>query len=262
MRASRLCAGRHVQPRTVRAAGARRGDRAALPHPFEILISEDCSTDGTREIVQEYAERHPHLVRLLLSERNLHSNEVVARFAPPAGRYVALLDGDDYWTSDDKLQAQVAFLDARPDLTICFHNAQVVDERSQRSGRLWNAPGQPEVGARTSSCAGTSSPRAGRAPARRSPRFPPGTTASSRSRTGRCTSSTPARVGSATSTERSAPTACTPAGGSRRSASAKQRRTPTSTGRGPALSRALEAEVARGQCDYFLGWAGRVPPAR
>jgi glycosyltransferase involved in cell wall biosynthesis len=117
-----------------------------LPQPFEILVSEDCSTDGTREIVQEYAERHPHLVRLLLSERNLHSNEVVARGVRAArGRYVAVLDGDDYWTSDDKLRAQVAFLDVRPDVTICFHNVQVVDEHSQSTGRLWNAPGQPEV---------------------------------------------------------------------------------------------------------------------
>ena len=117
-----------------------------LPQRFEILISEDCSTDGTREIVQEYADRHPHLVRLLLSERNLRSNEVVARgFRAARGRYIALLDGDDYWTSDDKLRAQKAFLDARPNLTICFHNVQVVDEHSQESGRLWNAPGQPEV---------------------------------------------------------------------------------------------------------------------
>lgn len=117
-----------------------------LSEPFEILVSEDCSTDGTREIVEEYAERRPHLVRLLLSERNLHSNEVVARgFRAARGRYVALLDGDDYWTSDDKLEAQVAFLDARPDLTICFHNVQVVDERSQSTGRLWNAAGQLEV---------------------------------------------------------------------------------------------------------------------
>jgi glycosyltransferase involved in cell wall biosynthesis len=117
-----------------------------LPQPFEILVSEDCSTDGTRAIVEEYADRQPHVVRLLLSERNLHSNEVVARgFRAARGRYVALLDGDDYWTSDKKLRAQVAFLDARPDLTICFHNAEVVDEHSQSTGRLWNAPGQPEV---------------------------------------------------------------------------------------------------------------------
>jgi glycosyltransferase involved in cell wall biosynthesis len=117
-----------------------------LPQPFEVLVSEDCSTDGTREIVQEYAKRHPHLIRLLLSERNLHSNEVVARGVRAArGRYVAVLDGDDYWTSDHKLGAQVAFLDVRPDVTICFHNVQVVDEHSQTTGRLWNVPGQPEV---------------------------------------------------------------------------------------------------------------------
>jgi len=117
-----------------------------LSEPFEILISEDCSTDGTRAIVCEYAERHPHLIRPLLSERNLHSNEVVARgFRAARGRYIALLDGDDFWTSEDKLRAQVAFLDARPDLTICFHNVQVVDESSQSDGRLWNAPGQQEI---------------------------------------------------------------------------------------------------------------------
>jgi glycosyltransferase involved in cell wall biosynthesis len=117
-----------------------------LPQPFEIVISEDCSTDGTREIVQGYAESHPHLVRLLLSQRNLHSNEVVARgFRAARGRYIAYLDGDDYWTNDDKLRTQVAFLDAQPDLTICFHNVQVVDEHSQSMGRLWNAPGQPEL---------------------------------------------------------------------------------------------------------------------
>jgi glycosyltransferase involved in cell wall biosynthesis len=115
-----------------------------LPQPFEILISEDCSTDGTREIVRGFAKTHPHLIRLLLSERNLRSNDVVARgFRAARGRYLALLDGDDYWTSDDKLRAQLAFLDARPDLTVCFHNVEVVDEHSQSTGRLWNAPDQP-----------------------------------------------------------------------------------------------------------------------
>jgi glycosyltransferase involved in cell wall biosynthesis len=103
-----------------------------LPQQFEILISEDRSTDGTREIVEEYRERYPHLIRLLLSERNLRSNEVVARgFRAARGRYIAYLDGDDYWTSEDKLRAQVEFLDAHADLTICFHNVQVVDEHSQ-----------------------------------------------------------------------------------------------------------------------------------
>jgi glycosyltransferase involved in cell wall biosynthesis len=117
-----------------------------LPQPFEILISEDCSTDGTREIVRGFAKTHPHLIRLLLSERNLRSNEVVARgFRAARGRYIAYLDGDDFWTSNDKLRMQITFLDAQPDLTICFHNVQVVDEHSQSMGRLWTAPGQPEL---------------------------------------------------------------------------------------------------------------------
>ena len=117
-----------------------------LPQPFEVLVSEDSSTDGTREIVQEYAERHPNLVRLLLSEQNIHSNQVVARgFRAARGRYVALLDGDDYWTSDDKLRAQVDFLEHRPDFTICFHNVQVVNAESQDAGGLWNTNSQPKV---------------------------------------------------------------------------------------------------------------------
>ena len=108
--------------------------------------------------MQEYADRHPHLVRLLLSERN--SLERGGRAGLAARRYIALLDGDDYWTSDDKLRAQKAFLDARPDVTICFHNVQVVDEHSQSSGRLWNAPDQPEVSGLHRLRAATSSPRA------------------------------------------------------------------------------------------------------
>jgi glycosyltransferase involved in cell wall biosynthesis len=54
-----------------------------LSQPFEILVSEDCSTEGSCEIVRVYAERHPHLVRLLFSEQNLRRNEAVARGGYP-----------------------------------------------------------------------------------------------------------------------------------------------------------------------------------
>src|SRR5688572_23850951 len=93
---------------------------------FEVLISEDCSTDGTREIVVEYARRHPHTITLLLSEANLRSNAVVTRGIDAArGEYIALLDGDDYWTSPDKLRKQAAFLDSHSECALCFHNARV-----------------------------------------------------------------------------------------------------------------------------------------
>lgn len=96
--------------------------------PVEILISEDDSTDGTRDIVREYAAKNATRVRLLLSDRNLNSNEVTARAIEAArGRYLAIMDGDDYWTSPEKLQCQVSFLEAHPDCSVCFHDMTVVD---------------------------------------------------------------------------------------------------------------------------------------
>jgi glycosyltransferase involved in cell wall biosynthesis len=73
----------------------------------EILVSEDCSTDGTREKVIGYQRKYPDRIRLLLSESNLRSNAVVARGIRAArGEYLALLDGDDYWISPDKLKSR------------------------------------------------------------------------------------------------------------------------------------------------------------
>jgi hypothetical protein len=104
-------------------------------HEIEILISDDASTDGTRELVQAWGARHRDRVRLLISERNLNSNEVIARALRACrGDYVALLDGDDYWTAADKLDAQVRFLEDHPGCSGCFHNVEVVEE-----GTPWRA---------------------------------------------------------------------------------------------------------------------------
>jgi glycosyltransferase involved in cell wall biosynthesis len=93
---------------------------------FELGISEDCSTDRTREIVDEYAARHPDRIRVLPPEPNLGMTRAFVRGLEAAtGRYVALLDGDDYWTSPDKLRIQADYLDAHPECAICFHNVTV-----------------------------------------------------------------------------------------------------------------------------------------
>lgn len=114
--------------------------------PYEILISEDCSTDGTREIVCAFHKRYPDRIRLLLSERNVRSNQIVARGIHAArGEYIALLDGDDYWTSADKLQKQVDFFAAHPACSICFHNATVVHDDGSQAPRLWTAPDHPPL---------------------------------------------------------------------------------------------------------------------
>jgi len=113
---------------------------------YEIIISEDCSTDGTREYVVAFQQKHPDITRLLLSEHNLHSNEIVSRGIQAArGEYIALLDGDDYWTSADKLQRQVDFLDSHPECTICFHNARAFCEDRSREPWNWTPARQKEL---------------------------------------------------------------------------------------------------------------------
>lgn len=109
--------------------------------PYEIVIGEDCSSDNTRMIVQEYQRRHPDVIRLLLNERNMGSryNTYNTRKAC-RGEYIAFLDGDDYWTSPDKLQKQADLLDENPQLTICCHKAQIIYEDG-RSGPVY--PNQP-----------------------------------------------------------------------------------------------------------------------
>ena len=108
---------------------------------FEIVISEDASTDGTREIVQGWQEQLPDKIRLILSPENVRSNQVVARaFAAARGDYIALLDGDDYWTSSDKLQRQVEVLDFNPNLSLSFTNAKIVGDSGAPAGTPWTSP--------------------------------------------------------------------------------------------------------------------------
>lgn len=103
--------------------------------PFEILISEDCSTDKTRNIIIEYAKRYPEKIRLILSRRNVHTNRVLSRaIAAARGEYLAILDGDDYWISEKKLQKQADLLDERPECSLCFHDVWVTDDQERRVG--------------------------------------------------------------------------------------------------------------------------------
>jgi glycosyltransferase involved in cell wall biosynthesis len=89
---------------------------------FEIVISDDYSTDNTRSILQKFKIKHPNKIRLLLPDSNqgMHLN-FVSTLAACQGTYIALLEGDDYWTSNQKLQKQIDFLDQNIDYSICFH---------------------------------------------------------------------------------------------------------------------------------------------
>jgi glycosyltransferase involved in cell wall biosynthesis len=115
----------------------------ATTFPVEILVSEDASTDGTRDIVRSYALAHPDRIRAIYSHANLRSNEVVARGIKAArGRYIALLDGDDCWIAPDKLQRQADFLDRNPDYAAHFFNAEIVGG-GHLAGKPWTRPDHP-----------------------------------------------------------------------------------------------------------------------
>ena len=101
--------------------------------PIEIIINDDCSTDGTTEIIHEYAEKYPDLIFPIFHEENQYQKGVRGMFQrfvfPKArGKYIALCEGDDYWTDPLKLQKQVDFLEANPEYSLCFHNVEVRKE--------------------------------------------------------------------------------------------------------------------------------------
>ncbi|MEZ4691519.1 MAG: glycosyltransferase [Ignavibacteria bacterium] len=96
---------------------------------FEIVLGEDCSADNTREIVKEYADKYPGKFKLFLPEKNIGMMEMdVATHGLCSGEYLALLNGDDYWTDESKLQIQVDFLEENKDAVMCYHKALVIND--------------------------------------------------------------------------------------------------------------------------------------
>lgn len=96
---------------------------------FEIVLGEDCSSDNTREIVKEYADKYPGKFKLFLPEKNIGMMEMdVATHGLCEGGYLALLNGDDYWTDENKLQIQFDFLEENSDAVMCYHKALVINE--------------------------------------------------------------------------------------------------------------------------------------
>lgn len=98
--------------------------------PFEIIIGEDCSTDRTRQIVRQYEATHPGIIRPMYHQRNVGASRNLFEhvLSRTRGRYIAICDGDDYWTDPQKLQKQVDFLEQHPQCVLCFHRVKEVDK--------------------------------------------------------------------------------------------------------------------------------------
>ena len=98
-----------------------------LDYDYEIVVGDDCSTDNTFQICQEYADKYPDKIRLLSREKNLGMvGNWMATIQACTGKYIALCEGDDYWTDKTKLQKQADFLENNPEYTLTFHNVSVL----------------------------------------------------------------------------------------------------------------------------------------
>lgn len=96
---------------------------------YELIIGEDCSTDRTREIVIRLHEEFPDKIKLILQPQNVG---MIRNFADvyhsSQGEYIALLEGDDYWVSSNKLQLQADYMRVHPKCRICFHSSNIIYE--------------------------------------------------------------------------------------------------------------------------------------
>jgi len=103
--------------------------------PLKLIIGEDYSTDKTREICIEYKNKFSDKIELILNEINLgpklNANRVFDMCFKSNAKYIALLEGDDYWTDPNKLQKQINFLESHSKYSICFHHVTIVNEQEE-----------------------------------------------------------------------------------------------------------------------------------
>jgi len=120
---------------------------------FEIVIGDDASTDDNAKIIKEYAKEYPSIFRVFLHSKNLGpakprelagKNNVAFLFDQSKGEYIALCEGDDYWTDPLKLQKQVNFLNQNPEYSLCHHQLLVIYEDNSQA-HLFNSENQADT---------------------------------------------------------------------------------------------------------------------
>lgn len=102
---------------------------------FEVLVHDDASVDKTADIIREYERNYPDIIKPIYQKENQYTRGGVGRFQYPRakGKYIAICEGDDFWTDAYKLQRQVDALEMHPEVDICAHAADVISEDGTRS---------------------------------------------------------------------------------------------------------------------------------
>jgi glycosyltransferase involved in cell wall biosynthesis len=114
--------------------------------PFELLISDDCSTDGTREIIEQYHVKYPNIVVPYFQQVNLGpKNNDYFLFQQSKGDYICYCEADDFWCDEEKLQKQVTFLDANPDFGLVHGDVNFFYVESQEHIRSYNSTNRIQI---------------------------------------------------------------------------------------------------------------------
>lgn len=108
----------------------------------ELIVSDDHSDDRTADMIRQYAHRYPQIRPILRGKNVGVVTNVVAALREVRGEYVALCEGDDFWTDPTKLARQVELLDSRPDLGLCFHPVRILDEQAPEDDLRFPDPGE------------------------------------------------------------------------------------------------------------------------
>jgi len=122
--------------------------------PFEIILGEDESSDDTREICKAYAEKYPDKIKLFLRSRKdviyINTNatgrfNMLENLKACSGKYIALCEGDDYWTDPLKLQKQVDFMEQNPEYALVFTNGKVIYTKESKDSHLIYSNSKEEI---------------------------------------------------------------------------------------------------------------------
>ena len=103
--------------------------------PFEVIVHDDASTDNTPNIIKNYQEKYPNIIKPILQKVNQHSVHIPIKktyiFPRVNSKYIALCEGDDFWCSPDKLQKQYDILEQHPECMLCVHRVSLVKENGE-----------------------------------------------------------------------------------------------------------------------------------
>ena len=113
---------------------------------YEIVIGEDFSTDRTREIVFQYEKKYPEKIRVITGEYNVGSQKNILRTLENcSGKYIAAIEGDDYWTDSLKLQKQVDFLEKNHQFSMVCHDALKINEITNTSSLFFGPAKKKQI---------------------------------------------------------------------------------------------------------------------